>query len=94
MLKALAVFGLGFITVVTFALFESAQRRRRGERLVGIGNLAGRRLHGRIVAERLVVVEVFVAGRQAEDPLLEHAALLMHDVDRIARVRQTIADAR
>jgi len=58
------------------AALQPAQRRRRGERrrVVGSGVVGGG-LRERIVAEVLVVVEVFVAAGDAEDPLGQPRAL-------------------
>ena len=46
----------------------------------------GRELPERIVAEVLVVVEVFAARREGEDPLSQQTALRMRDQARIPRI--------
>lgn len=51
-----------------------------------------RRANSRIVPQRLMFVEIFLAGGQREDPLRQHLPLLVHHVDRIARIVQTPAD--
>lgn len=61
------------------AVLQSAERRRTGERSVFPGLLFGRDLQRRIETQLLMIVPVFVAGRDGQDPLGEHRPLLMDD---------------
>jgi hypothetical protein len=70
------------------AVLQSAQRRRAGQRLVGVGRLLGQHRKQGIAAQRGVVVEVFVAQRDAEDALAQHRPLVVHHAGRIARIGQ------
>ena len=56
------------------------------------GQLARRGLQCRIVTQRLVIVEIFVAQRDAEDPLRQHLTLLVLDVHRVTRIGQAGID--
>jgi hypothetical protein len=62
------------------AVLEPAQGGRRGEfgGVVGFGMVGGG-LPERIVAEALVVVEVFVAGGECEEPLGQQRPLRVRD---------------
>ena len=53
---------------------------------------AGEHRHQRIVAEAVVVVEVFVAEAEPEDPLLEQGAEGMFDAVRIAMVAEAVRE--
>ena len=69
------------------AVLQPAKRRRRGQRGIALDlGMLGRELPERIVAEVLVVVEVFVARREGEDPLSQQTALRMRDQARIPRI--------
>jgi uncharacterized membrane protein len=66
------------------AVVQAAQSRRRGQLVVA----AHGGLHQHVAAQRLVVVQVFVAAAQAVDALREHLAQAVHDARRLARVGQ------
>ena len=69
------------------AIFESAQGRRRGERgrLVRTGVIGGG-LPQRILAQVLVIVEIFVTAGAAEDALGEEGALRVNDEEVLPRI--------
>ena len=50
------------------AVLEAAQRRRAGQRRIA----PGRRLKRGVMAQRRVVVEIFIAQRDPEHPLAQH----------------------
>ena len=71
----------------TDAVLQAAQGRRRGHGGRGVGaGMIGGELPERIVAQALVVVEVFVAAGDAEDALRSKRALRVGDEDRVPRV--------
>ncbi len=61
------------------AVLQAAERRGRGEWRPSSGTSPGGQLQGGVVAEGLMVVEVFVAQGDGEDPLGEHRPLVVDD---------------
>jgi hypothetical protein len=74
----------GRATAAAGPRFEPAQRRTAAERLVALH----RALPGQIVPQRIVVIEILVAQREAVDALTQQIDLLMGDQIRMARIGQ------
>ena len=74
------------------SVFQTAKRRGRGQRKCFLGRLAGRHLQCGIIAERLLIVKVFIAQGDREYPLGQHFPLLVRDVHGVAWIRQAIID--
>ena len=71
------------------AVLEPAQRRAGGRRLI----FTHRRLHRQIVAQPVVVVEVFVALAQSEHPLPQQLFRRVLHQTRVARIGSAFATA-
>ena len=71
-------------TAAAGARFEPAQGRAAAQRLVALH----RALPGQIVAQRIVIIEILVAQREAVDALPQQTDLLMGDQLRGARIGQ------
>ena len=52
-------------------VLEAAERRLAGQCLI-LGQSIGDQLEDRIVTQRVVIIAVFVAGENAEQPLTQH----------------------
>jgi hypothetical protein len=70
------------------ALLEAAQRRRRRQRL----DARHRRLERGITAQRIMIVEIAVSERDAEDTLAQQRRQGMIDIAPIALVDESPAD--
>ena len=68
------------------AVLQAAERRRRGEGLIRLGQFAGGNLEGRVGAEGLMIVEILVPQGQRRDPLGDHGALVMDDEHGMTRI--------
>ncbi len=74
----------GHGTAAVGARFEPAQSRAAAQRRVALDCA----LPGQIVAQRVVIIEILVAQREAVDALAQQIDLLMGDQLRIARIGQ------
>ena len=63
------------------AVLQSAESRGGGEYRVFVGHLAGGELEGGVIAEVLMVVEVFVAQGNGRDSLGDHGFLIVDEED-------------
>ena len=63
-----------------------------------VGSLAGQAVaehaEDRIVPELVVIIDIFIAERDAENALAEHRRKPVHDERRIAAILETIGEAR
>lgn len=66
--------------------FKPTERRGRAQWLAGLKRCAGGQLQRRVVAQGLLIIEVFITLSQTDDPLPQKRALLVLDQVGIARV--------
>ena len=71
-------------------VLEAAQGRRAGQHPVALG----RRLHGQVMAQGVMVVEVLVAQRDPEHPLAQHVHKPVPHLAALAIVRKPLSHRR
>jgi hypothetical protein len=75
-----------------YAILQAAKGWRRCKQQIVVRNATRGQLESRIAAQSLVVIEVLVAKSQGDDPLGDHALLVMDDEDGVSGIRNNLID--